>query len=182
MTLTDIANIVLEDLGQRAISSLDGNEFDAVRIRRRINMTIDEVASMRKWTRLRRKVKLVCSEYNQDTGEGKFLLPNGLNQIIFGNPSFERLEGKFIVAYSPELELYCTIVSYDPNDWDANFRGAVIAQLGADLAMLVTKNPQIAQQKIQMARINVSRFIANDIYAEKERVVQDGVSWWIQDN
>ena len=177
MTLTDIANLVLEDLGARSIASIDSDDFDAQRIKRRIYTTIDEVATLRKWICLRRTEKLVKSSSNEV--ESRFLLPNGLVEIIDTFPMCDyRREGREIIAGVQELTIKCTIISYNPNDWDVNFKGAVMSKLGADLAMMITKNAQLAAQKKQLANLEIPRYIGNDIYAEKPRRVQEYPHWF----
>ena len=178
MTLTDIVNIVLEDLGGRSISSIDGDDFDAQRVKRRIKSTIDDVAALRKWTCLRKTVKLPIS--SKGDFENTFLLPNGLVEIIESFPICNwRKEGKYLISSAQEMTILCTVVSYDPNDWDVNFKGAVIAKFGADIAFMVTSNAQLASQRKQLAQVEISRYIGNDYYSEKPRQVQNGVSWWV---
>lgn len=177
MTLTDIANIVIEDLGGRSIASIDGDDFDAQRAKRRIKSTIDDVASLRKWVCLRKTVKLPLSSRNDF--ENRFLLPNGLVEIIAACPDCQwRREGKELISTVQEMAILCTIVSYNPNDWDVNFKGAVISKFGADIAFMVTSNVQLAMQRKQLAQVEISRYIGNDIFSEKPREVQDGVTWW----
>ena len=176
MTLTDIANLVLEDLGARAIPSLDSDDFDAQRVKRRIYTTIDEVATLRKWTRLRKTVKLVKA--SEDEFGSHFLLPNGLVEIIETFPHCDyRPEGKELIASFPELAIKCTIISYNPNDWCVNLRGAIISKLGADLAMMITKDPQLAMQRKQLANLDIPRYIGNDIYADEEYRVKYKPMW-----
>ncbi len=178
MTLTDIANLALQDVGARSISNLDSDDFDARRIKPRIYKTIDDIAVLRNWTCLIKTVELVCSLKNE-RGESRFLLPRGLVQIIDSYPVCEwRREGKEIVAFVDTLTIKCTIVSYNPDEWDANFRGAVISKLTADIVFQTVGNAQLAGQRIQLADRDVARYISNDVYAESPRRLQKRQSWF----
>ena len=178
MTLTDVANIALEDLGERSIESIDSDDFNAKRIKRRIISAIDDVASMRKWTCLRKTEKLILSSSSDK--ENRFLLPNGLIEIISTNPPCDwRKEGKELVSTAREIMIFCTVISYDPNKWDVNFKGAVIAKLRADISFMITANAQLSAQAKQLAQVEISRYIGNDIYAERPREIQEGTSWWL---
>lgn len=177
MTLTDIANIALEDLGGKPISSIDGDDFDAQRLKRRIKSTIDDVAAMRKWTCLRRTVILPMSA--KGDFENRFLLPNGLVEIIMVNPYCQwRIEGRELVSTAQEMEILCTVISYNPNDWNVHFKAAVLAKFGADIAFMVTSNAQLAAQKKQLAQMEVAQCISRDFYAEMPRQEQTGITWW----
>lgn len=177
MTLTDIANIALEDLGGKPISSIDGDDFDAQRLKRRIKSTIDDVAAMRKWTCLRRTVILPMSA--KGDFENRFLLPNGLVEIIMVNPYCQwRIEGRELVSTAQEMEILCTVISYNPNDWNVHFKVAVLAKFGADIAFMVTSNAQLASQKKQLAQMEVAQCISRDFYAEMPRQEQTGITWW----
>ena len=177
MTLTDIANIVLEDLGEAPIASIDSDDFAAKRIKRRIKSTIDEVASLRKWPCLRHSVKLILAV--EGDFENRFILPNGLVEIVSTDPVCDwRIEGRELVSPSKKIEILCTIVSYDPDEWSLNFKNAVISKFGADIAFMITHNAQLAAQKKQLAQMEVAQCISRDFYAEMPRQEQSGITWW----
>lgn len=178
MTLTDIANLALEDVGARSVSNIDSDDFDARRIKRRIYKTIDDIAVLRNWTCLIKTVELVRSSTNE-RGESRFLVPRGLVQIIETYPVCEwRREGKEIVAHVDSLEMKCTITSYNPDDWDANFRGAVLSKLTADIVFQTVGNAQLAAQRLQLADRDIARYISNDVYAENPRRFQKKPEWY----
>lgn len=178
MTLTDIANLALEDIGARSVSNIDSDDFDARRIKRRIYKTIDDIAVLRNWTCLIKNVELVLSS-TDERGEGHFLLPRSLVQIIDTFPVCEwRREGKEIVALTDKLAIKCTVISYNPDDWDANFRGAVLSKLTADIVFQTVGNAQLAAQRLQLADRDIARYISNDVFAENPRRVQKKPEWW----
>ena len=177
MTLTDIANVALEDLGGKPISSIDGDDFDAQRLKRRIKSTIDDVAAMRKWTCLRRTAILPMSA--KGDFENRFLLPNGLVEIIMVNPCCQwRIEGRELISSEQEMEILCTVISYNPDDWNVHFKAAVLAKFGADIAFMVSNNAQLAAQKKQLAQMEIAQCISRDFYAEMPRQEQTGITWW----
>ena len=77
-----------------------------------------------------------------------------------------------------KIEILCTIVSYDPDEWSLNFKNAVISKFGADIAFMITHNAQLAAQKKQLAQMEVAQCISRDFYAEMPRREQSGITWW----
>ena len=57
MTLTDIANVALEDLSEKAINSIDGEDSVSRKVKRKIFLTIDTVSARRNWVCLRKEIK-----------------------------------------------------------------------------------------------------------------------------
>ena len=170
MTLTDIANIALESLSERAISSIDDEGDDlAVRLKRNIFHSISEVERSHHWTCLCKTEKLV-RQGTLPTGERLFIKPSDFAGIIESYPNTSwRLEGKNIVAPLDDLCILYTRKSFNPDDWDEYLRGAVISRFRADIALNVSGDSKIAQLAYQQAQIEIPRYIRNDIYGRRNR-------------
>ena len=82
MTLTDIANIVLEEIGVKAIGSIDGDDVFARKIKRRLPITIAEVSGKRDWSCLIHDIELSRIEEKASDGSSKFNLPRNILRII----------------------------------------------------------------------------------------------------
>lgn len=174
MTLTDIANLALESIGHKAISSIDSNDFEAQRIKRHIYNTIDKVASQRNWICLGRCIDLVVSSKTAD-GRTRFLLPKNLMSISSRYPG--KRFGLEIVAHCEAISIECFIASYDPNEWEINFKNAVLAQLVADITLPITGDAKLALSFRQLAEVEIGRYMRNDIFNEKPRHIQNNTSW-----
>lgn len=165
MTLTDIANVALEDIGAKAIGSIDSDDSLARKLKRRLPITISEVSSKRSWSCLMKTIK--CSrvvDKNFD-GRNKFNAPNGLLKII--EPKMCEVQGDFIVHNNESLTITASIVSYNPDDWCDNLRGAIISQLKADIAYMATGDLHLAGAMAQRSNIEVQKFMRNDYYRTK---------------
>jgi hypothetical protein len=76
------------------------------------------------------------------------------------------------------LQIYCTIVSFNPNDWGVNLRNAIIAQLKKDLAYPITNDGNLATNVLQLAERDIQEAMLHDAYDEKQRVIQDRPTWF----
>lgn len=177
MTLTDLANIVLEDLGQKTIGNIDGDDFNARRIKRRMFNSIQTVAKKRNWICLRKEVKLTQAAGKGVRGENKFIPPKNLVNIIASTAEWER-SGDYILSASSELTIYCTILSYEPDQWSVNLQNAVIAQLKQDLSFSITGDAQLTGQVYQLAERAMKTAIMDDALDEKSRRVQKTTHWF----
>lgn len=177
MTLTDIANIVLEDLGSKSIGNIDGDDFDAKRIKRRIYFSIETISKRRNWCDLRKEVKLVAMAGKSVQGMFRFIKPKGLLNILDGSHKWEN-GGDCLLCDSQDLQIYCTIVSFNPNDWGVNLRNAIIAQLKKDLAYPITNDGNLATNVLQLAERDIQEAMLHDAYDEKQRVIQDRPTWF----
>lgn len=166
MTLTDIANIALEDIGAKAISSIDGDDVNARKIKRRLSITISDVSSKRNWSCLIKRVELSRVD-GQKSFEGlnRFNAPRGLIQII--SPEMCRIEGDVILSPFEKLTIKATILEDNPDKWDANLTGAILAQLKADITFMIIGDAELARQLKQLAKIEIEKYIQNDYYSAK---------------
>lgn len=166
MTLTDIANIALEDMGAKAIGNIDGDDANARKVKRRMTLTISEVCSLRNWACLIKIVKLSRIE-NEKTSDGfyKYNAPRGVLKII--EPLMCRIEGDAILSPFEKLTVKATIFDDNPDHWDANLTGAVLAQLKADIAFMILGDANMAAQIKQLAARDIQRYIKNDIYRSR---------------
>lgn len=163
MTLTDIANQAVESLSDRAISSIEDKEnATSAYLNRRIFRTIKEVQSAYKWSCLSQTVALVKTQ-TLPTGESAFLLPSGFLSVIETCPNVPwNIEGKHLIASVGEICIKYVKYSTEPDEWDANLAGAIIAQLKSDVAYKITGESKAAQLAFQEAQIEVPRFARND--------------------
>ena len=166
MTLTDIANIALEDIGAKAIGNIDGDDVNARKIKRRLPNTIAEVCNLRNWSCLVKTIKLSNIECGRSfKGFYKFNAPRGLLKIIA--PSMCMIEGDIILAPFENLEIKATILDDNPEHWDTNLTGAILAQLKGDIAFMILGDANLAAQIKQLAARDIQRFIKNDIYRSR---------------
>lgn len=168
MTLTDITNIALEDIGARAVGSIDGDDVNARKVKRRLSNTIAQVCSLRNWSCLVKLVRLSLIDGERSIGGlYKFNAPRGLLKVI--EPSMCRIEGDVILHPFKELTIKATLLEENPDCWDCNLTGAILAQLKADIAFMVTGDANLAVQVKQLAEREIQRFIKNDIYRSRGR-------------
>lgn len=177
MTLTDIANVALEDLFEKAINSIDGEDSVSRKVKRKIFLTIDTVSARRNWVCLRKEINLTRKVGKSENGEYRYIRPNGLLNIIDSSAPYTQVGD---TIYSPAESLYikCTVKSYNPEEWDILFRNSVIAQLKYDIALSITGNADIAQQMFQLSNMEIRRNMLDDAYNEKNRVVQKSATWY----
>ena len=177
MTLTDIANIALEDIGAKAISSIDGDDVLARKIKRRLPITISEVSNKRNWSCLLKT--MLCSRVEGKSFDGRNLFnkPRGLLKIVA--PALVSIEGDYIVHHNESLKIKASIISENPDEWDENLRGAILSQLKADIAFLATGDIKLAGQLKQMAEREIQHYMRNDFYKTKgkrpkQRILAEG--------
>ncbi len=166
MTLTDIANIALEDIGAKAIGNIDGDDVNARKVKRRLPHTIAEVCNLRNWSCLIKIMELSRIEEGRNI-EGLYMFnaPRGLLKII--EPTMCRIEGDTIFHPADNLTIKAAIFDDNPDHWDTNLTGAVLAQLKADIAFMVLGDANLASQIKQLAERDIQRFIKNDIYRSR---------------
>lgn len=170
MTLTDIANMALEDISERGISSIDDEE-DALagKLKRRISKSIREVQAAHSWSCISHTEKLVRNGV-LPTGESLFIQPPGFLKTIDACPNVAwHIEGKSIVAPVRELCLRYVRYSENPDEWDIHLQSAIVARLRADIALNVSGDSKIAQLAYQQAQVEIPRYIRNDIYGRRNR-------------
>ncbi len=168
MTLTDIANIALEDIGAKAIGNIDGDDVYARKIKRRLPHAILEVSNRRNWSCLVKTVELSRIEYEKSfEGLNKFNAPRGLLKII--EPTMCRIEGDTILYPHENLTIKATILQENPDCWDANLTGAILAQLKADIAFMIKGDANLAGQIKQLAARDIERYMRNDIYRSRAK-------------
>nr|DAR29697.1 MAG TPA: tail tubular protein [Caudoviricetes sp.] len=176
MTLTDIANIALEDLGEKPINSIDGEDSVARKVKRKIFLTVETVCARRNWVCLRKEIELTRKVFDGE-GEYAYNRPNGLLSIIESNAPYTQA-GDTIYSPSESLRIKCTVKSYRPNDWDVLLRNSIIAQLKYDIALSISGNADVASQMFQLANMEIRRNMLNDAYNEKNRIVQKESDWF----
>lgn len=169
MTLTDIANVALEEIGAKSIGNIDGDESNARKVKRRLPLTIADVASKHNWSCLVRDVKLYrIDEPQPEGGLYKFNRPKWMFKII--EPRFGvSVEGDYILSSTEELTVKCTICDEDSAKWDSCFLLSVIAQLKADICFMVVGDAQLALNLKQLAEIDIRRYMRQDSFAKKNR-------------
>ena len=174
MTLTDIANIALEDIGAKAISSIDGDDVLARKIKRRLPITISEVSTKRNWSCLLKT--MLCSRVEGKSFDGRNLFnkPRGLLKIVA--PALVSIEGDYIVHHNESLKIKASIISENP---DENLRGAILSQLKADIAFMATGDIQLTGQLKQIAEREIQHYMRNDFYKSKgkrlkQRILAEG--------
>ncbi len=163
MTLTDIANIALEDLGAKAIGSIDGDDVNARKVKRRLFHTISEICNKRNWSCLVKTIELSRIDGDKSyEGLSRFNAPRGLLKII--EPTMCRIESDVILAPYETLAIKATILDDNPDHWDINLTGAILAQLKADIAFMIKGDANLAGQIKQLATRDIERYMRNDIY------------------
>ncbi len=168
MTLTDIANIALEDIGAKAIGNIDGDDVNARKVKRRLSNTISHVCNLRNWSCLIKTVELSRVEDGRNfEGLYKFNAPRGLLKII--EPPTCRIEADIVYSPCENLTIKATLIDENPDHWDANLTGAILAQLKADITYMILGDANLAVQVKQLAEREIQRFIKNDIYRSKGR-------------
>lgn len=177
MTLTDIVNIVLGDLGEKEIGNIDSDDSYARKIKRRIYNSIQTVAKKRDWICFRTEIKLTRAAEKGIRGESKFITPKNLVNIIASTDEWER-GGDYILSTSSELSIYCTILNFEPDRWNVNFQNAVIAKLTQDLAFPITGDKQFAVSAYQIAERALKSAIMDDALDEKNRRIQTHTHWF----
>ena len=177
MTLTDIANIALEDIGAKAIGNIDGDDVLARKIKRRIFNSIESVSKIRNWTHLRQAIKLERTAEKTDDGWYQFNIPKGLLNVIWSSGRWVFNDG-YILSPDERLKIICTIASFEPDKWGINLQNAVIAQLKKDMALSITNNPQIATTVFQMADIAIRNSMLHDAFDEKNKTVDECATWF----
>ena len=166
MTLTDLANLALEDIGARAIGNIDGDEVNARKIKRRLPNTIVEICSLRDWSCLVKTMKLSrVDEERTIEGFYKFNAPRGLLKII--EPKMCRLESDVVLSPFKDLTIKATTLEENPDYWDSNLTGAILAKLKSDIAFMILGDANLALQIKQLAELEIQRFIKNDIYRSR---------------
>ena len=174
MTLTDIANIALEDIGAKTINSIDADDVNARKIKRRLSFVVKSVAKKRNWVYLRRRIKLTLCE--EDNCRYKYHTPNGLVNIISATGDWER-QGKYIVSPDANLEIKCTVITLEPNDWGVNLQNAIIAELKKQMAFTLTGDANLANQAYQMAERTIREVSMLDALDEKNKK-EASASWF----
>lgn len=177
MTLTDIANIALEDLGQKAVGNIDGDDSVARKVKRRIFLSIDTVSKRRNWVCLRREISLTQRVEKSDSGEFAFIPPKGLLNIIRSSAPYRR-EGNNIFSPDGNFRIECTVVSYNPEEWSINLRNAVVAQLKRDIAVPITGDGNLSAQVYQVVEKEIRDAMLSDSYDERERRVSRKPTWF----
>ena len=177
MTLTDIANIALEDIGAKAIGSIDGDDVLARKIKRRLPITISDVSSKRTWTCLLKTIQLSRVEGKSFNGLNLFNKPRGLLKIVA--PTMCGIEGDYITHHNESLKIQASIISENPDAWDDNLRGAILSQLKADIAFMATGDIQLAGQLKQISVREIERYMRNDFYQSrgkrpKQTIIAEG--------
>ena len=180
MTLTDIANIALEDIGAKPIGNIDGDDTLARKLKRRLPITISEVSQKRTWSCLVRTLSLARAIGKNLDGRSQFHCPRGLLKIH--SPEGCIVEGKYILFYGDTLTVKCSVISENPNEWDENLRGAILAQLRADIAYMATGDTQLAAQLRQIAIRDVEHYMRNDYYRARGKrpkppTIPEGYFW-----
>ncbi len=166
MTLTDIANIVLEEIGVKAIGSIDGDDVFARKIKRRLPITIAEVSGKRDWSCLIHDIELSRTEEKASDGSSKFNLPRNILRII--SPRECRIEGDFVLFNGENLTIKCTLYEDNPDKWNINLQLAIIAQLKADICFAVTGDAQLALNLKRLAQTDIESYMKNDIIQSRK--------------
>lgn len=179
MTLTDIVNLAMEDLSERAISSIDDKDDDlALRMKRQIFRAIREVQTMHRWSSITERATLVKCD-TLPSGESVFIQPSGFAGIVECFPNVRcTIEGKHIIAPVSELYIKYARKSFNPDDWDDNLQGAIISKFRANVALNLSGDSKIAQLTYQQAQIEIPRYIRNDVYRRKTCNAPSGPSFF----
>lgn len=179
MTLTDIANMALVDLGQDEINSIDDSSKTARIIKRRLDTIIEDVESLRDWACLLRRETFTKRGEETTTGECVFNAPRGLLRVA-ESASDERLwrrEGSLFIAPLEELKLLCVMKETNPSYWSPFLRRAIIAKLRAAIAMPITQNAQLASQTIALADREVRDAMTEDAQQSRLRRSSRKATW-----
>ena len=177
MTLTDIANIALEDIGAKPIGNIDGDDVMERKLKRRIYCSIDTVSKRRNWVCLRREISLTRRVGMSASGEYSFVAPKGMLNIMRSSYPYRR-EGDNLYSADENLRVQCTVVSYLPSEWSINLRNAVIAQLKRDIVAPISGDPNLAAQVYQISEREIQEAMLSDSYDEQERRVQRHTTWF----
>ena len=179
MTLTDIANLALSDIGQTEINSIDEASKVAKMVKRRIYATIDDVQALRDWACLTRDVALSKREEETPAGECVFNAPNGLLRVADSNADARlwRRSGSHFIAPQTTLTLRCVIAEYNPSKWDAFLRRAIVASLRAAITMPITQNADLAAQTRAMAEKEIREMALEDARQTCQRRMSTRTTW-----
>jgi hypothetical protein len=176
MTLTDIANIALEEIGANAIGNIDGNDVNARRIKRRIFLSIETMSKKRNWVCLRKDVELTrCIEKFFDD-RYVFNIPNGLLNVISESAKWERFANGFL-SREPRLRIFGTFLSYDPDTWNVNLTNAIIAQIKKDIAPQFVK-PELIQNIFAISEQTIRDAMLSDAYDEHNKIIDKNPTWY----
>lgn len=166
MTITDIANVALEEIGAKAIGNIDGDDVFARKIKRRLPLTIAEVSAKRDWSCLVQEIELSRIEEKASDGSSKFNLPRNVLKIL--SPRECRIEGDFVLFREDNLTVKCTLYEDNPDKWNIYLQLAIIAQLKADICFTVTGDAQLALNLKNLARTDIERYMKNDIIQSRK--------------
>lgn len=168
MTLTDIANVALEEIGAKPIGNIDGDDVNARKIKRRLPLSIAEVAAMRNWSCLVKRVPLSRRNDKSVGGRAVYNKPRNLLKVL--EPEYGvNIESDYILAPEGTTELTCTIADDNPDNWNVYFRLAVIAQLKCDIAFTIMGDPNSAMALRQLAERDIQRYMKQDMIQSTPR-------------
>ena len=166
MTLTDIANIVLEEIGVKALGSIDGDDVFARKIKRRLPITIAEVSWEKRLVLPIHDIELSRTEEKASDGSSKFTLPRNILRII--SPRECRIEGDFVLFNGETLTIKCTLYEDNPDKWNINLQlGDYRSIKSRHLLCCNWRCPTCVESK-RLAQTDIERYMKNDIIQSRK--------------
>lgn len=152
-TLTDIANLALLSLGEKAITNIDSDGKTENLIRPLLHESVRQTQLEIFWQELIVGVSPTRStaEYTANTSLAIYNLPkNFLDVVSLQSGSRWFLEGGKLITEDQDPYLTYKKYSSEPSEWSAYLVELVYKRLASNIAMAVTQNANMLQQAVQL--------------------------------
>ena len=162
-SVVDICNIGLSNLGDQKISSLSDNNERARLCNLRFTDVRDAVLRAHPWSCAVTRTSLVRDSTAPVWGYAyRYNLPSNCLRVLDVETWYEdhRLEGKFVVTDSSEVNLMYVRTIDDPNVFDALITHAIGLRLASEIAESLTGRPELR----------------NNLYAKYQNVLSEARS------
>lgn len=189
MTLTDIANLALGEIGEtKTISSIDDSSHPAAFVDRNMADTIREVQGLIHWPELITTYQPEADPTDAEDGNYRYKIPDSIITIVkvedytlsYLNDAEWRIEGEHVLTDTENPLVTAVAYNEEPDDWNIDLRRCIVLALAARIAFGLTNSRTVAESaekrylfhRVEMQRRAQSRSSASDErvrYADRNR-------------
>lgn len=150
-TLTDIANLALDTLGEKAIEDIDGTGSVPELLARNMAPAIREAEASFRWSELVAQESVEPETEQSADGLYRYGLPEDCLRVLSveadGGALEYRLEGAeaLLVSAGEAVRVVFLRYSDDPDEWGVQLSTAIVMCLAIRVCFALTQNPGIKQ-------------------------------------
>ena len=181
ITLVQLVNSALQEIGQNAIMALDDETREARAASRILDFTIHDVLSEHPWNGASKRVKLPrLSSDPSFEFDHAYQLPDDFVRLNYVEhpESRYRIENGTILSNLDEMRISYVGFTKDPNAMGADCRKAISAKLAAKLVQVLKGDQQLYRLMMQAYQSALAEARFQD--SSQEGIEQVGGSSWLE--